>query len=441
MKETQRAAQKQQLGLLAAIALVMGNMIGSGVFLLPATLAPYGWNAVVAWVLTGSGALVLAYLLSRLTRALPHAGGLSGFVDAAFGPIAAFLMGWIYLVSIWTAVVTIAVAAISHLSALFPVVSAGEFRPAIAAALLLWILTALNLRGAKAAGHFQIVTTVLKVLPLIAVVVLAALVLARGRGSVAPFDPVQLHPGSINAAAALTLWALVGFESASVAVEKVKNPEVNVPRATLWGTGLTALFYVLVCSAIALMLPADEVAGSPAPFATFVSHFWSSGWAEVITLFVVISCVGALNGWVLLQGEMPRAMAAKGILPRWLAQTDRAGTPVRALLVSAMIATVFVVMNGARSMQGLFEYMLLLSTSASLWVYLACSLAAFKLKLARPLAVLGALYSLWTLWGAGVEVSGLSFLLMASGIPMLWWARRTAAAVEEFEHAHGIEEA
>ncbi|WEK47768.1 MAG: amino acid permease [Candidatus Andeanibacterium colombiense] len=433
--QQEQAGSGQKLGLIAAIALVVGNMIGSGVFLLPATLAPYGWNGVLAWFLTGSGALVLAYILSRLTRALPDAGGLSGFVDAAFGPIAAFLIGWIYLVSIWTAVVTIAVAAISHLSALFPFLSAGEFRPAIAAMVLLWILTALNLRGAKAAGHFQIVTTVLKVLPLIAVVVLAVLVLAKGEGSISPFDASSLHFGSVNAAAALTLWALVGFESASVAVAKVRNPEVNVPRATLWGTGLTALFYVLVCSAIALMLPPEVVAKSPAPFATFVQHFWSARPAELVTLFVVISCVGALNGWVLLQGEMPRAMAEKGILPRWLAQTDAGGTPVRALLVSAMIATLFVVMNGARSMQGLFEYMLLLSTSASLWVYLACSLAAFKLRIARPLAVLGAVYSLWTLWGAGIGVSGLSFLLMASGIPMLWWARRTSAAVEKIERA------
>ena len=199
--EQEQAGPGQKLGLIAAIALVIGNMIGSGVFLLPATLAPYGWNGVLAWFLTGSGALILAYILSRLTKALPHAGGLSGFVDAAFGPIAAFLIGWIYLVSIWTAVVTIAVAAISHLSALTPFhfVAGGEFRPAIAAMVLLWILTALNLRGARAAGHFQVVTVVLKVMPLIAVVVLAALVLAKGEGSIRPFDASTLH-GSVNAA-------------------------------------------------------------------------------------------------------------------------------------------------------------------------------------------------------------------------------------------------
>jgi APA family basic amino acid/polyamine antiporter len=409
----------------------MGNMIGSGVFLLPATLAPYGWNAVLAWVITVSGALVLAYVLAQLTRALPNCGGLAGFIDAAFGPIAAFLLGWIYLISVWTAVVTIAVAGVSYLSSMVPALSEGAFRPALAAVVMVWTLTALNLRGAKASGHFQIVTLLLKVVPLVVVVALAALALMSGDGTVTPFDPATISMPSVNAAAALTLWALVGFESASAAASQVRDPGINVPRATLWGTGLTGLLYVLVCSAIALMLPADLVAHSPAPFATFVERFWSAGPATLVAAFAVISCVGALNGWVLIQGEMPRAMAAKGLLPRWLAQTDATGTPRNALIVSAMIASLFVVMNGARTMQGLFEYLLLLSTSASLWIYLACALAAFKLKIARVAAVIGGLYALWTLWGAGVEASGLSLLLMATGIPMLWWSRRTAAAVEQ----------
>ncbi len=107
----------------------------------------------------------------------------------------------------------------------------------------------------------------------------------------------------MNAAAALTLWALVGFEAASVAAAQVRDPEINVARATLWGTGLTGLLYMLVCSAIALMLPADLVANSPAPFATFVERFWSPGPAALVATFAVISCVGALNGWVLIQGE------------------------------------------------------------------------------------------------------------------------------------------
>jgi APA family basic amino acid/polyamine antiporter len=417
----------RKLGLIAAIALVMGNMIGSGVFLLPASLAPYGWNAVAGWVVTIAGALVLAYLLARLTKALPAAGGPAGFVSEAFGALPAFLIGWIYLVSIWTAVVTIAVAAVSYLSSMVPAIGAG-LAPALAALVLLWAITLLNLRGVRAAGHFQVATLLLKVIPLIVVIVLAAGVLAGGGGEIAPFDPVDIGLTAVNGAAALTLWALLGFECASVAAARVEDPEINIPRATMWGTGLTGLLYLLVCSAIALMLPADLAAASPAPFSTFVERYWSAGPAALVAVFAVVSCVGALNGWVLLQGEMPRDMAARGLLPRWLAKTDMGGTPRRGLLVSAAIASLFVLMNAARTMQGLFEFLLLLSTSAALWLYLACALAAFRLGVARVPAVIGAAYALWTLWGAGVEASALSLALMAAGLPLWWWTRRETRA-------------
>jgi APA family basic amino acid/polyamine antiporter len=196
----------------------------------------------------------------------------------------------------------------------------------------------------------------------------------------------------------------------------------------LWGTGLTGLLYLFVCSAIALMLPEAVAATSPAPFATFVERYWAAGPAALVALFAVISCVGALNGWVLVQGEMPRDMAARGMLPRWLAGTDARGTPYRALLVSAIIASIFVILNGSRTMQALFEFLLLLSTSATLWLYLACALAALRQGIARTFAVIGVAYSLWTLWGAGLEASGLSLVLMIAGLPLYWLARREARA-------------
>ena len=414
----------RKLGLFAAIALVMGNMIGSGVFLLPASLAPFGWNAVIGWIVTIAGALVLAYLLTRLTRAMPAAGGPAGFVEAAFGEVPAFLIGWVYLVSIWTAVVTIAVAGVSYLSSMVPAVAAEASRPVLVALALLWAVTLLNLRGVRAAGNFQVVTLLLKLVPLVVVIVLATRVIAGGEAELAPFEPEAIGLSAVNGAAALTLWALLGFECASVAAARVENPEINIPRATMWGTALTGAIYLVVCSAIALLLPPDLAAGSPAPFATFVERFWSAGPAALVAAFAVVSCVGALNGWVLLQGEMPRDMAARRLLPVWLATTDIHGTPRRALLASALIASLFLVMNGSRTMQGLFEFLLLLSTSASLWLYLACALAAWKMRVARVLALAGSLYALWTLWGAGIEASAWSLALMAAGLPLWWWARR-----------------
>lgn len=417
-----------RLGLVAAMALVVGNMIGSGVFLLPASLAPFGWNAVAGWVMTTAGAMVLAYVLVGMTRALPEAGGPPGFVTTAFGPTAGFFVSWIYLVSIWTTVATIAVAAVSYLSNMIPMLSAGAFRPALAALALVWLLALLNLRGVRAAGGFQIVTVAIKIIPLIVVIVIAAVLFASGEAQVTPVDAVPVTPGSVNAAATLTLWALVGFESASIAATRVRNPEVNIARATLWGTALTGVLYLLVCSAIALLLPMDIAAASPAPFATFVARFWNPGAAALVTLFGVVSCVGALNGWTLLQAEMSRDMAERRLLPQWFAVTDARGTPRRALLVSTVIASLFVAMNGSRSMQALFEYLLLLSTSATLWLYLACAMAAWRLRVCRALAAIGGVYALWTLWGAGIGASGMSFILMALGLPIWLWTRRSERA-------------
>ncbi len=419
-----REGPGRKLGLFAAIALVMGNMIGSGVFLLPASLAPFGWNAVLGWIVTTAGTLVLAWVLAALTRARPGAGDPAGFVAEAFGEVPAFLVGWVYWVSVWTAVVSIAVAAVSYLSAFIPAIASTPMRPALCAIALVWAMTLVNLRGIRAAGNFQIVTVLLKLVPLIAVIVIAAAVLGFGQGDIRPLDLREINGTDLRGAAALTLFALLGFECASIAAARVENPIVNVPRATMWGTGLTGLIYLFGCSAIALMLPEAVAAGSPAPFGTFVERYWSAGPAALVTMFAIVSCVGAINGWVLLQGELPRAMAERGMLPRWFAVTDRHGTPRRALLVSSGIATVCLLLNANRDMQGIYEFVLLLSTSAALWLYLACALAAWRMKVARAFALAGAAYAVWTLWGAGLEASGWSLVLMAAGVPLYQWARR-----------------
>ena len=419
---TERPGRK--LGLFAAIALVVGNMIGSGVFLLPASLAPFGWNAVFGWLVTIAGTLVLAWLLAVLTRALPAARDPMGFVEEGFGEVAAFLVAWIYWVSVWTAVVSIAVAAISYLSAFAPWIGTTPMAPALCSIALVWAMTLINLRGVHAAGNFQILTVVLKTLPLLAVIVVAAIVLGDGSAEIRPYEPATINGTDLRGAAALTLFALLGFECASLAAAQVENPEVNVPRATMWGTALTGLIYLLVCSAVALMLPEAEAVASPAPLASFVARYWSAEAASLVTVFAIISCVGAINGWVLMQGELPRNMAMRRMLPAWFGRTDARGTPLQALIASSVIATLCLLINASRSMQGIYEFVLLLSTSAALWLYLACALAAWRLRIARMVALPGAVYAVWTLWGAGWEASGWSLVLMLAGLPLYWWARR-----------------
>ena len=419
----------RKLGLTMCIALVMGNMIGSGVFLLPASLAPFGWNGVAGWAITIAGALALAFVIARLTVAFPAASGPTGFVERAFGRVPSFMIGWAYWVSVWTANVTLAVAAVSFLSLFAPAL--GDHM-AISTIALIWLVTAINWQGARAAGRFQIVTLAIKLIPLVTIVVLIPIAFGRGEPvAITPFPAEGLSLTAVSGSAILTLWALLGFESASVAADKVANPTVTIPRATIIGTLATGVLYLIVCSAIALMLPAAAVATSEAPFALFAETYWGHGPAMWIAAFAAVSALGALNGWTLIQAEQPARLAEQGLLPAWFAKTNRHGTPAAALLVSSAIATGCVILNNSKSTSEMFTFMAILSTSVTLWLYLACAAAALRLRVAIPVALAGLAYAIWTLWGAGIGVSAMSLILMVAGLPLYIWTRWSAPARRE----------
>ncbi len=420
----------RKLGLAMATALVMGNMIGSGVFLLPAKLAPFGWNGVIAWVLTTAGALTLAVLIGRLARTVPGGGGPIGAVEHAFGPAIATLIGWSAWISWWTAAAAVAIAAVSYLSVFVPTFASAPGLAAAAAIALIWLLTLLNLRGARAAGGFQLLTTVLKLMPLVVTIVILGVLAAQNTVRIAPLQLSALSVGAVTTSATLTLWALVGFESAGLASDKLDRPEVNVARSTVFGTALTGIVYILVCSGLVLTLPVASLTASNAPFALFIETYWSHEAALAVAAFAAISAIGALNGFVLIQAEIPLSMARAGLLPSWFGRADAMGTPVRMLIVSSLLASLLVLFNSSKSLGDLFQFMALLSTSATLWLYLALSLAALRLHAAGSIAVIGAAYALWALWGAGINESGLSLCLMLTALPLYaWHVRRRAVAL------------
>ena len=427
----------RQLGLVMCTALVVGNMIGSGIFLLPATLAPYGWNSIFGWILTIAGGLLLATVFAALARNFPRAGGPYAFTQEAFGPAAGFLVAWSYWISIWVGNAAVATGAVSYLSVFFPSLSTTTGLHAGVTIAVIWVLTAVNCRGAYLAGSVQLVTTVLKLLPLIAVIALGAIVIAGdGGASLAPLEVDKISLGPITAAATLTLWGLLGLESATVPAEKVKDPTRTIPKATMIGMILTGIIYLLACSAIILLQPADEVAASSAPFADFVARHWGANAGRWLALFAAISGFGALNGWILLQGELPYAMAKGGVFPAFLAKNSAHDTPIRAHAVSSLLLTCVVMLNYAKDMTEMFTFVLLLSTTASLVMYLACSLAALKLKRDGKLqasstiilvAAAAAVYALWAIYGAGAQAVGWGFALLLAGIPVYFIAKRDSA--------------
>ncbi|WBX83040.1 amino acid permease [Sphingosinicella microcystinivorans] len=431
-----RGSVARPLGFWMALALVMGNMIGSGVFMLPASLAPFGWNAVYGWVLTIAGSLCLAYVFASLAREMPHAGGPHGFVEAAFGHLPAFMISWSYIVSILVAVAALATAGVSYLSAFAPGIAATSGAPAALAVSLLWAIILLNLRGAGAAGRFQLLTLGLKLLPLVAIVVIAAMVFAEGTPPATPYAAETISMGAINATATLTLWAMLGFESACVPQDKVDRPHITIPRATMAGTLIVGVIYLVVCTAVIMLMPAATVAQSNAPFADVIAGYWGEGAALTVALFAVVSAIGALNGWILLAGEYPLTMARKGDFPRPFGVANARGTPVLGILISGVFITALVLSNYTRTMSGLFTFMALLSTSATLVLYFACAAAAIRLMLLRRLTTtptlavltpLGLIYAVWTFHGAGAEANGWALVLLVAGLPVYLLVRRQKA--------------
>jgi APA family basic amino acid/polyamine antiporter len=412
-----------------ATALVVGNMIGSGVYLLPASLAPYGWNVIPAWGLTILGGLAVATVFGALARSRPQAGGPYAYTQAAFGPGVGFFIAWAYWISLFVGNAAIAVAAVSYLSAFIPVVATNSLLSTAITIALVWTMTAINLRGVGTAGKVQLVTTVLKVLPLIAVVAIA--VIAAPAGGLALPDPQ--HPpitaATISTAATLTLWALLGLESATVPAGQVVDPERTIPRATIGGTALTGIIYLFACTAVILLLSPMQAAQSAAPFADVIGRYWGPNAGHIVAAFAMISALGALNGWILLQGEMPAAMAAGGVFPRVLAKLSPKGVPVRAHLLSSSLVTIVLLFNASKTTVALFTFVALLATTASLVMYLAVAGAALKLGVgAKSVAVVAGIYAIWALYGAGLEANIWGAVLIACGIPV-WLAMRGKVAM------------
>ena len=426
-----------KLGLGMAVALVVGNVIGSGVYLVPASLAPYGRNSLGAWLFTATGALLLAAVFAALSRAMPAEGGLYAYTRAAFGERAGFVVAWGYWVSIWVGNAAIATAGVSYASVFAPWIVSGAGVSVLATLGSVWLLTLVNCTGVRAAGWVQVVTTLLKLVPLVAIG-LAGLVFARGEIAFASAEaPLSLD--ATTAAATLTLWALLGLESATVPAGMVRDPARTIPRATLLGTAVSAVLCAVSCSVVLALVPRDTLAASNAPFADAARVLFGPASAALVSAFAATSAFGALNGWILLQGELPRALARDGLFPRPFARVSSRGTPVMALVVGSLLVSLLVLVNAHSSLVEVFTFMILLSTTATLVAYLACSLALLLLlrrgRVASrhvpwlaTAAALGALYSLWAIAGAGGRAVLWGAVLILAAVPVHALMRSGAAA-------------
>jgi APA family basic amino acid/polyamine antiporter len=428
------ASPKSRIGIWTSTSLVMGNMIASAMFMLPATLASYGSISLVGWVVSGAGAVCLALVFSWLSQMLPVAnGGPYAYTREGLGEFAAFLVAWGYWISVWCTNAAIAVAFISYLTVFFPALGTNSFLAVAVGLCAIWLLTWINTRGLREAGVVQIITTLLKIAPLLLVTV----------GGLFYLEPTYYVPfnasgtsdmAAITATATLTLFAFLGLECATIPSGQVENPARTIPRATFYGTLAVTALYILGTVVIMGLLPPAVLQSSKAPFADAAAHLWGEGARYVVAAGAVMSTFGALNGWIIMQGQVPAAAAADKLFPRLFSKENRSGAPLFSLIGSSLLVSLLMLMNFTRTLADTYQFIILLSTMTVLVPYLfsTVSYAILAMRtqsaqwpsLARLLIALVAfLYSLWAVAGSGQETVYWGFLLLMAGIPFFAWAK------------------
>jgi APA family basic amino acid/polyamine antiporter len=454
---------KREMGLWMATALVIGNMVGSGVFLLPAALAGVmlvsGSSSLLAWGFTGIGAMLLALVFATLGRAYPRTGGPYAFAHRAFGDFAGFWTAWGYWIAAWVGNAAITVAFVGYLGVFWPELQTNNLLAALIGIGAIWVLTLVNIAGVRQTGAVQVGTTVLKFVPL-------ALIGIAGLFAIdtANFGTFRLGGwglgeagffGGITIAATLTLWAFLGLESATVPAQEIRDPERNIPRSTIWGTLAATIVYALATIAIVGVIPPATLAGSSSPFADAAvkifgaSSFLGMTWDKWVALVACIATFGALNGWILIQARVPLAAAEDGLFPRPFAMVSRRRrTPVFGLVVSSVLVSLVMLMNYSKSLVDQFTFIILLATLTTLVPYAFAAAAEVMLMIVEParfsgrklvrdvvIAALGFAYSIWAIVGAGWDIVAKGFVLLMVGIPvyvaMKWWDSRGRATRSE----------
>ncbi len=396
-------------------------MIGSGIFLLPTVLAPYGWISLLGWLLTCSGTIVLSLVLARLAGTTDHAGGPYAYVKESFGDLAGFLIGWGYWVGVVFGVTAIAVGFAGYMGSVFPIFAANSLTQALVAAAGIGVLTWVNVKGVSEAATVQLVMTILKIIPLIVIIGLG--IIYGDIDNFPAFNPQGLPvTEALASTALLTMWAFIGIEAAVIATDDVESPKKTIPIAVVSAAITVSCLYVGASIAIMFLVPSDVLALSESPFVDAASHMGTGG-ALLIGIGALISTAGALNGNIFVMGQMAMAVAADGLAPAVIAKKNRGGAPAGVLIVSSVFSTALLVLNFTEGLVGAFSFLISMSTLSILAPYGLSAVAEFKrswrsAKGWAGVALLSVIYTLIAAAGSGWHVFFLGLGLFLLGIPL-----------------------
>jgi len=414
---------------------VVGSIIGTGVFTMPAVMAGAGTVSILTLAVISACAVLLGLMFGQLTRRIPTSdGGLYAYARHEFGDFAGYLTAWCYWITCWAGNAAIISSWVLYVESFLGISNPSTGTNLLIALSGLWIPAFVNLGGLRGMAWFQNVTVLLKYLPLLLVAVVGWFFIktenfpAFNASGSSLFDAVSI-------AAGVALFSFIGVECASIAAGRVNNPRRNVGRASVIGTAASALVYILVTAAIMGLVPHDALVKDGAPFvAAFQTMFGTAGWVgKAVALVAIISGIGALNGWTMVTAEMPYVAAKDGMFPRQFALTNRRGVPWFGIVVSTVVASVLMAYSYAGGTLGLkvFTYLVSLSvvTVAIPYFFSAAAQLAYLVsrrrtvhgaRLARDLgiAAVGLLFSLWVTASSGYLAVYQAMMLVMIGVPI-----------------------
>lgn len=423
-----------RFGLPTATALVVGSVIGTGVFALPASLAPYGPSSLVAFVFVTIGALALALVFGWLNKRVPGSGGPYLYARDAFGDFGGFVTAWSYWLTAWIGNAAIVVAGVGYVE-VFVNTDHNKWVSSGIALAGLWIPALVNISGVRNLGGFQVVTTVLKFVPLVFMATVGLFfVRASNFGS---FNPSGLSVvGAISAASAIALFSFIGLETASVAAGRVRNPKRNVSRATVLGTLVCALVYILGTVTVFGTVGHQALVTSTAPFSDAATAIVGADWAgKAMAVVAVISGLGCLNGWTLICAEMPMAAARDRLFPTEFARLSHKEIPVFGIVVATALASILTVFSYWQ-FHSVFTEVVLLSVFTAVIPYLYSAAAHLYWLIVKGRAVdwphlvrdlvvtvLAVLFSFWALAGSGYQAVYYGIFVFFLGILVYIWMK------------------
>jgi basic amino acid/polyamine antiporter, APA family len=426
--------QKNKLGLWTSTSLVVGNMIGSGVFLMPAALAVYGGISIFGWIFSSIGAFLLARVFSNLSKLMPAAdGGPYAYSRKGLGDFAGFLVAWGYWISIWCTNAAIAVSLISALSTFFPTLATNPVAAVVTGLSVIWLLTWVNTLGVVTSGKLQLVTTVLKIIPLL-LIAAGSLVFIQWENFI-PFNrSSESDFSAVTSTATLTFFAFLGLECATIPSGSVANPEKTIPRATMLGTLIASVIYIFCSTSVMGIIAPAQLQHSVTPFADAAAIIWGGQSRYWVSAGVAIAAFGALNGWILIQGQIPSAIAKDKLFPPIFGKENKKGVPSMGIIIGSVLVSILMAMNYTEGLVEQYKLLILLSTLTVLVPYLFSAAAYIVIRMQQtkqgigknwgPSIVLASgafLFSLWAVAGSGEKTVYWGFILLMAGIPFYVW--------------------